>query len=322
MPGGATEAGRPVVGGNVPRAPRSCRGGRRGSAVGSVFVQSRKPGAPAPPDSRSSPIHSSPPSEGSAEEGRGRSPSQSCGILVVRPCGDGSRPSLCGAAGPASGRWSWPPGAWAVPGAPRPGPIVPPLATRSCLWPGAGGGPAPGAAVTSSGRSDRVLRAPTRWGPPGRWHLWSGGAGHCDPHGRPGPSRQPSAKCFPSANKGRTPAPSPPAPTSERERGRVVSQSEWVFCAPTFGPRSLHPTSFPSPFDVGQMSSSLAGVPELEEVSCSWAGPETSIVSSVLSPPGKPGPFWPVLGSIWGRDTGCLDWKPFPSPCLAWWQGL
>lgn len=82
-----------------------------------------------------------------------------------------------------------------------------------------------------------------------------------------------------------------------------MSQSERVFCAQTFGPRSLQPTSFPSPFDVRQMSSSLARVPELEEVSCSWAGPETSIVSSVLSPPGKPGPFWPVLLQHWGKRT-------------------
>lgn len=52
-----------------------------------------------------------------------------------------------------------------VPGQPpsaRSGPIVPPPATRFCLWPEAGGGPALGRAVRSCGRSDQVPRAPTR----------------------------------------------------------------------------------------------------------------------------------------------------------------
>lgn len=44
------------------------------------------------------------------------------------------------------------------------------------------------------------------------------------------------------------------------------------------------------------MSSPLARVPGwMEEVSSSWAGPETSIVSSVLSPPAQPEPFWPLM---------------------------
>lgn len=68
------------------------------------------------------------------------------------------------------------------------------------------------------------------------------------PHPFPGPNSQPSAKCLPSANKGRTPAPSPPAPTSES--GGRMRQSKWVFCAQTLGPRSLHPTSFASSFDI------------------------------------------------------------------------
>lgn len=117
-----------------------------------------------------------------------------------------------------------------------------------------------GVKIRSRGRSGRIQRAPTHWGWSGRWHLWSGGDGHRDLAPLSGgPSRQPFANCLPSDNKGKTPASSLSAPTSDPEGG--VPRFEWVFCPQTFGPRSLYPTSFASPFDVRSMSSSLALVP-------------------------------------------------------------
>lgn len=64
LPGGAARVGRPVVVGNVPRAPRSRPTGRRGSAARVTFVPPGEPGTPAPPDSCSFPIHSSPGARG------------------------------------------------------------------------------------------------------------------------------------------------------------------------------------------------------------------------------------------------------------------
>lgn len=104
----------------------------------------------------------------------------------------------------APGQWSRSPCDWAAPGVPRSGPIVPPLAMGSCLWASAGGSPAPGSAIPSCSGKNPILWALTHWGPPSRGHLWLGQAGHRDPQRRPGPSCQPSAKCFPSANKGKT----------------------------------------------------------------------------------------------------------------------
>lgn len=71
------------------------------------------------------------------------------------------------------------------------------------------------------------------------------------------------------------------------------------------------------------MSSSLAPGPLPEEVFCSWAGLEASIVSSVLSPPGKPGPFWPLLPLLLGRGTldTVFGLGPFSKPRPNLWKG-
>lgn len=198
-------------------------------------------------------------------------------------------------------------------------PLSYPRATRFCHWPGAGGG----VAVRFCGRSDRVRRAPAHWGPAGRWHFFVRRDGHCDP---PTPFQDPPVSPLPSASRLLTkerplllPLPRPP------RTGESVRRPEGLFCAQTFGPRSSHPTSFASPVDVCEMSSSLAPVPSLEEASCSWAGPETSIVSSV---------YYLHLGSrglsghsghcIWERGPWAwrLDWDPLPGGCLTWRKGL
>ena len=103
--------------------------------------------------------------------------------------------------------------------------------------------------------------------------------------------------------------------------GGGACRSKWVFCAQTFGPRSSHPTSFASPFDVCQMSSPLARVPGwMEEVSSSWAGPETSYLH--LRSPSLSGHSChcsQARGPGHGVWTGRAS---HPSPCLTWWKAL
>lgn len=243
---GARRVWRQVVGGNVPGALLSRSAGRWGSATGSPFVPpanlTRRP-RPIP-----APLPFIPSLELGAGEGRGRSRSQRGGFSLVGMCREGSLSPFCGVAGSSPGRWSWAPGARAARGAPWSGPIVPPPPTRSCLWPGAGGGPAPGVAVRSCSRSDRSGGLlPTRVRPAGGICVRAGlVVATLTPVQDPAVS--PPRSASPSANKGKTPAPSPPAPTSEREGERVVPSgfsalrpSDLGVCNP---PLSLPPLTY------------------------------------------------------------------------------
>ena len=206
-----------------------------------------EPDAPAPPDSCSSPIHSSPEARG--WEGPGPLALVVQRVFVSRDVLRGFAFCLLrrGRLGPRAvvlGPWcaGSPRGTLIWPHCPTPGHALVSLAPEQV------GGPAPGVAVRSCSRSDRVRRAPAHSGPPGRWHLCSGGAGHHDPRPRSGPNRKPSAKCLPSANKGKTPAPSPPAPTSEWEGERVVPSGFSALKPSDLGlrilPLSLPPLTF------------------------------------------------------------------------------
>lgn len=120
-------------------------------------------------------------------------------------------------------------------------------ATRSCHCPGAGGSRALGVAVRFRDRSGRVQRAPTHSGPVGRVLVV----------GRGWSSRPPTP--FQNLNvsplRSASPLLTKEDPCSFPSRAHLlagggVRPSKWVFCAHTFGPRSLHPTSFASRFDV------------------------------------------------------------------------
>ena len=208
-----------------------------------------EPDAPAPPDSCSSSIHSSPGARGWG--GPWPLALAARRVFVSRDVPRGFAFSLLrrgwlGRLGPRAvvlgpGCPDSPRGTLIRPHCPTPAHALVLLA-RGRWWPRA----RRGGQILQPQRS--VRRAPTHSGPPGRWHLCSGGAGRRDPHPRSGPSRQPSAQCLPSANKGKTPAPSPPAPTSEREGERVVPSgfsaprpSDLGVCNP---PLSLPPLTY------------------------------------------------------------------------------
>lgn len=212
---------------------------QRCSAAGPAFVLPPEPGVPVPPDSLSS--HSFlPQSEGTGGPG-------TLAFIAQRVVSwDMLRrfahsPLRRGQPGPRAVVLA--PGAPTAYRAPRPSPIVPPLG-HALLSLARGrwrlcdrrGGQIP--RTQRSGLASSYSLGPV-------WKVafvvrrgWSSRP----PNSFPGPSRQPFAKCLLSANKGKISAPSPPAPTSEPER--ECASPSGFFCAQTFRPRSLNPTSF------------------------------------------------------------------------------